>query len=269
MNECPAGKIVLSNVSKYYKNQKGEILPVLDNINLEIRHGEFICIAGPSGCGKTTLLNIIAGLVKPDKGNVYANGQEITHANHDRALMFQESALFPWLTVRENVEFGLKMCGMKKEERIQIASDYLKLVRLSKFEDSLVHELSGGMKQRVALARSLAINPDILLMDEPFAALDAQTRDNLHLELQQIWAKTKKTILFVTHNVSEAVCLGDRVLVLTYQPGRIKSEFKVELERPRFYRNNPKIAGIASLILDDLKEEITKSVNEELNETKN
>lgn len=255
--------INIKDISQNYNNQKTNVL-ALENINLDVKKGEFICIVGPSGCGKSTLLNMIAGLISPTKGKILVNNSEITSPDPNRILMFQESALFPWLTVIENVEFGLKMRNIDEKKRRSVALEHLKLVHLSKFKDSYVHELSGGMKQRVALARALATDPDILLMDEPFAALDAQTRDNFHIELQQIWSKTKKTIIFVTHNVSEAVCLGDRVIVMTYRPGRIKSEFKVHYPRPRRYRDNPELAKISSDILDSLKDEIDKATKVEL-----
>jgi len=255
--------ITMEGVWKDFRMGDGR-LSALEDINLEIKDGEFVCIVGPSGCGKTTLLNLIAGLVKPSKGRVLLDGKGIEGPKPDRVMMFQEAALFPWLTVSQNVEFGLKMKGMSGKERRAIALGYLKLVRLSRFKDSNVHELSGGMKQRVALARALAMDPEVLLMDEPFAALDAQTRDRFHLELQQIWAKTRKTIVFVTHNVSEAVALGDRVLMLTYRPGRIKKEFKVDYPRPRQFRRSPELAGITAKVLDELEVEMNRAMKEEL-----
>jgi NitT/TauT family transport system ATP-binding protein len=261
-----ADKIRLDGVRKEFQmgqDRKGRLI-ALQNVDIAIKKGEFVCIVGPTGCGKTTILNIIAGLVKPDRGRVLVNGREVDGPAPDRVMMFQEAALFPWLTVIENVEFGLEMQGVGRAERRKRAEKHLGLVRLSHFRDSFVHELSGGMKQRVALARALAMDPDILLMDEPFAALDAQTRDRFHLELQQIWMKTKKTILFVTHNVSEAVCLGDRVLVLSYRPGRIKKEFKVDRPRPREYRTTPELAGITAMVLDELREEVDKAIKEEM-----
>jgi NitT/TauT family transport system ATP-binding protein len=197
---------------------------------------------------------------------VLVDGKEVDGPGSDRVVMFQESALFPWLNVLQNIEFGLKMKGFGMKERGRLALRYLDLVSLGHFRDSYVHELSGGMKQRVALARALAMEPEILLMDEPFAALDAQSRDQFHRELQQIWMKTKKTIVFVTHNVSEAVCLGDRVIVLTYRPGRVKKEFKVSYPRPREYRGAPRLAAITAKVLGELKDEFTKSTREALHE---
>jgi NitT/TauT family transport system ATP-binding protein len=251
-------RIRIHGISKRFA-MRGGLISALEDISLEINDGEFICIVGPSGCGKTTLLNIIVGLENPDQGHIHMDGHEIKGPGPGRVIMFQESALFPWLTVVQNIEFGLKMNGVPDMERNEIALKQLGLVGLSGFKDAYVHELSGGMKQRVALARALAMDPEVLLMDEPFASLDAQTRDRLHLELQQIWMKTKKTIVFVTHNVSEAGCLGDRVVVLTYRPGRIKKQFKVDRPRPRHYRTEPELATITSKVLEELQGEVDKA----------
>ena len=218
--------------SKTFKNNN-KSLRVLENINLEIEEGEFVCISGPSGCGKTTLLNIIAGFDRSYSGEILYKGKPITGCCQERVMIFQELGLYPWLNVQDNVEFGLKMSGMPVKERRRISSEYLNMVNLIKFKDYFIHELSGGMKQRVALARALVMEPQVLLMDEPFASLDAPTRDMLHLELQKIWIQTKKTILFVTHNIREAVCLGDRVILLSSHPSMIKASFKIDLERPR------------------------------------
>ena len=258
-------KLRVQHVSKGFqsKNEKKDKVYVLEDINLEIKEGEFLCIVGPSGCGKTTLMNIIAGFEQADSGEVWANNQRVTHAWTDRGVIFQEAALFPWLNVIKNVEFGLKLKGIKKTERRSIALEYLKMVHLSKFQHSQVHELSGGMKQRVAIARALAMNPEMLLMDEPFSALDAQTRWILHYELQNIWLKTKKTILFVTHNIREAVCLADRVIILSTSPGRIKKEFLVELPRPRD-DNDVNVAEYSTRIMKELKFEIDKIVKCEM-----
>jgi NitT/TauT family transport system ATP-binding protein len=208
---------------------------VLNGVDLEIKEGEFVTIVGPSGCGKSTLLNIIAGLNRPDSGNVIIRG---TVASNDAALtkrimIFQEGALFPWLNVQDNVEFGLKIAKMSKEKSRQVADKYIEMVGLSKFSESFVYQLSGGMKQRVAIARALAIEPEVLLMDEPFAALDVQTRDLLHEELVGIHKTTGKTILFVTHNINEAILLGDRVIILSSVLKNIKKEFRIDLPRPR------------------------------------
>ncbi|AHF08068.1 ABC transporter ATP-binding protein [Desulfitobacterium metallireducens] len=224
--------LLIDHVSKNF-HSKHKTIHVLDRITLEIQTGEFVCILGPSGCGKSTLLNIIAGLEIASEGEILLNDKEIKAPGKDRVVMFQESALFPWLKVIDNVEFGMKMIGIPKEERRKRALAYLEMVHLIKFKDSYIHELSGGMKQRIALARALALDSDILLMDEPFAALDSQTKTNLQLELQKIWLETRKTIIFVTHNVEEAVILADRVVVLASNPGRIKTVFEIEVERPR------------------------------------
>ena len=242
--------------SKTYNNN--EVLKVLDNLHLEIGEGELVCIAGPSGCGKTTLLNIIAGLDLDYSGEVLYKGKPIIGCNQERVMIFQELGLFPWLNVQDNVEFGLKMKSIPKKERRQIALNYLKMVNLVKFKDYFIHELSGGMKQRVALARALAMEPQVLLMDEPFAALDAQTRDMLHLELQKIWIATKKTIVFVTHNVREAVCLGDRVIIFSLAPAHVKASFKIDLARPRQIESAGLIEKVRP-ILAELKFEIEKS----------
>ncbi|MER3438017.1 MAG: nitrate/sulfonate/bicarbonate ABC transporter ATP-binding protein [Chloroflexota bacterium] len=222
----------LVGVSKRYSSSRQSTL-ALHNVDLEVRKSEFVCLVGPSGCGKSTLLNIIAGFEQPSGGEVRAAGVRITGPGPDRIVVFQEAALFPWLNVRANVEFGLRLAGVPKDERKERAVQYLELVGLRRFEKAYVHELSGGMKQRVQLARSLAVDPLVLLMDEPFAALDAQTRDVLQEELQAIWARTGKTIVFVTHNVREAVLLADRVIVMSPSPGRIKREIEIRLEHPR------------------------------------
>jgi NitT/TauT family transport system ATP-binding protein len=200
---------------------------------MSIREGEFVCVVGPSGCGKSTLLNLIAGLDRPSDGEMMFDGRPLKGWGADRVVVFQEAALYPWLNVRANVEFGLKMKRVGRRERRATADRYLELVNLRSFEKAFVHELSGGMKQRVQLARALAVEPRMLLMDEPFAALDAQTRDVLQGELQEIWQRTGATILFITHNVREAALLGDRVVVMTPGPGRIKVEISVPLQRPR------------------------------------
>jgi NitT/TauT family transport system ATP-binding protein len=260
----PASKesIELSGVFRSYKNSRDSFTPALQNIDLEIEQGEFVCIVGPSGCGKSTLLHLIAGLDKPTTGQITVDGAPVTGPGTDRILLFQELGLFPWLNVRQNVEFGLKMAGVSKEERKERARIFLRMVHLSHFEEHYIHQLSGGMKQRVALARSLALRPKILLMDEPFAALDAQTRDMLHDELERIWKETAPTIVFVTHNVREAVRLGDRVLLMSFRPGRIKAQFKVGLDRPRHVEDSD-VAQLSKEILGQLREEIDRSFNAE------
>jgi NitT/TauT family transport system ATP-binding protein len=208
---------------------------VLNGIDLKINEGEFVTIVGPSGCGKSTLLNIIAGLDRPDLGSVLIRGATASSntPSTKRIMIFQEGALFPWLNVQDNVEFGLKIAKVPKEKRRQVADRYIEMVGLSKFAESFVYQLSGGMKQRVAIARALSIEPEVLLMDEPFAALDVQTRDLLHEELVGIHKTTGKTILFVTHNINEAILLGDRVIVLSSVLKNIKKEFRIDIPRPR------------------------------------
>src|SRR6266404_2269308 len=257
-------KVSLDGISLTYKtNAKGRLV-ALDNISLQVKPGEFVCVVGPSGCGKSTLLHLIAGLHQQSSGQVLVDGKPVSGPGTDRILIFQELGLFPWLKVGENVEFGMKMKNISKAEREERVQYYLRLVHLSKFRDSYTHQLSGGMRQRVALARALATEPDVLLMDEPFAALDAQTRDLLHDELERIWAETGSTIVFVTHNVREAVRLGDRVALLTFRPGRVKREFSVDLPRPRVLED-VHVAHAAREILDELREEINRSLEVEYN----
>ena len=259
-NETP--KVSLKDISLGYQTTGGERLLALDKINLKVSPGEFLCIVGPSGCGKSTLLHLIAGLQHPTSGQVLVDGKVVDSPGTDRILIFQELGLFPWLKVGENVEFGMKMKGVSKAERQEKIEHYLRLVHLSQFKDSYTHQLSGGMRQRVALARALATEPDVLLMDEPFAALDAQTRDLLHDELERIWAETGRTIIFVTHNVREAVRLGDRVVLLTFRPGRVKTEFLIDLPRPR-HMEDIELAKTAGEVLGELREEINRSLEVE------
>jgi NitT/TauT family transport system ATP-binding protein len=225
-------KLRIEGASKRF-NGKKMALHALQNVSFDAGRGEFVCLLGPSGCGKSTLLAMIAGLDTDYEGAILDDGGPVRGPSTSRVVMFQDPTLFPWLNVIDNVAFGLQMQGLSKDERYAVAERYLSMVHLSRFKQASPHELSGGMKQRVALARALALDPEVLLMDEPFAALDAQTRDLLHEELQDIWSKTKKTIVFVTHNVREAVRLGDRVLVMSARPGTIVSEFVIELPRPR------------------------------------
>jgi len=245
-------KLAIEDVSKSFKTGTG-VVQALDRVSLQVGEGEFVCLVGVSGCGKSTLLNIIAGLEKPDGGNVLADGKPVTSPGRERLVMFQEPALFPWLDVFGNVLFGLKLKpNLSKKNRHDVAKYYLELVGLSRFEHANIHELSGGMKQRVSLARALAPNPRVLLMDEPFAALDALTREQLYGDIQQIWKARRKTIVFVTHNVREAACLGDRVLLFSPHPGRIREEFPVELPRPRDI-NSVDLAAHATQITKALK----------------
>jgi NitT/TauT family transport system ATP-binding protein len=257
-----APAISLENVSKSFSIQGGSIV-ALEGITLGIREGESVCVVGPSGCGKSTLLNIAAGLEFPDGGAVLHNGVPITGPSPSRILLFQEHGLFPWFNVIRNVEFGLEVAGVPKAQRRERALKYLRMVQLSQFTDCYVHELSGGMKQRVALARALVLDPDVLLLDEPFASLDSQTRDFLLHEIQEIWMETKKTIVFVTHNVREAICLGDRVIVLSARPGKCKADFTIDLPRPRSI-NGADVLRYVGPIMEVLREEIDKVVREEI-----
>jgi len=225
-------KLSIRNVQKQFTGQDHRVT-ALSSISIEVLAGEFLILVGPSGCGKSTLLNIIAGLEKPDSGEVLMNGVPVTKPGPDRALVFQDGALFPWLNVRRNVEFGMRQNGVSKQLATEKAMHVLDLVGLSKVSENDLHTLSGGMRQRVAIARALALEPEVLLMDEPFSALDALTREDLYVELQELWEGRGATIVFVTHNVREAVTLGDRVILLASDPGRIQGEFPVDILRPR------------------------------------
>jgi NitT/TauT family transport system ATP-binding protein len=249
-------KLVVEGVSKRFKTRDG-MLEALGPVGFSVKEGEMVCLVGPSGCGKSTMLNIIAGLERPDAGQVLADGQRVSSPGPDRGMLFQEHALFPWLTVLGNVLFGLKLKpNLNNKERLEVARFYLQLVGLEKFEKANIHELSGGMKQRVALARALAPNPRLLLMDEPFAALDALTREQLYGDLQRIFSQRRKTVVFVTHNVREAACLGDRVLLFSPRPGRIQEEFKIDLPRPREI-NNVQLTETAARITRSLKRHLS------------
>ncbi|MBM2843128.1 MAG: cmpC [Anaerolineales bacterium] len=245
----PRGLQVL-DVDKVYPTRSGN-LQALARISLTVPPGEFVCAIGPSGCGKTSLLYILAGLETPTSGQVLVDGQPVAGTEPSRVLLFQEAALFPWLAVEDNIEFGLKMKGLPRAARRATTQRLLQMVHLEPFADAWVHELSGGMKQRVALARALAVDPAILLLDEPFGALDAISRELLHDELQELWMRMGKTIVFVTHNVREAVVLGDRVVVFSPRPGRILADHRVDLPRPR-HIDDPEIAVLARRISGDL-----------------
>jgi NitT/TauT family transport system ATP-binding protein len=256
-------EIQIQQVRKTYSGRSGPVV-ALDGINNTITEGEFVCLVGPSGCGKSTLLNMLAGFDAPTSGRITLDGEPISGPSIQRAMMFQEAALFPWLSAGGNVEFGLKSLGMSSAERRQRAQQFLEMVHLGGFGEAQPHELSGGMKQRVALARALAVDPKVLLMDEPFAALDAQTRDLLQIEVQNIWRATRKTIVFVTHNVFEAVALATRVLVFTARPGVIKQEFDLsDLEFPR-QPTQSRVAELAGQIQGALHDEVAKVERREL-----
>jgi NitT/TauT family transport system ATP-binding protein len=245
--------VIIDNVSKVF-GVAGSSTHALDDISLEVAEGEFVCLLGASGCGKSTLLNLVAGLDQPSAGTITVGG---TDGETRTALMFQESALFPWLTARGNVELPLKIRKLPKAQRRAKAVELLELVNLGGFADRLPHELSGGMRQRVALARALAQEADVLLMDEPFGALDAMTRDVLHEELERLWTSTLLTVIFVTHNVREAIRLGDRVVLLTSRPGRIAEEYPISIPRPRRL-DSPEVAELAAGITDRLKDEVRR-----------
>jgi sulfonate transport system ATP-binding protein len=256
-------KIVVKDVTKRFaESRTGTVVTAIEDINFSIDEGQFVCLVGPSGCGKSTILNILAGLETPSSGTVILNGNPVVGTGPDRIMVFQENALFPWLRVIENVEFGLKMAGVDKAKRYEIAIRYLDMMQLSKFAQSYIYQLSGGMKQRVAIARALVMDPEVLLMDEPFAALDSQTRDLLLVELQLIWAKTRKTIVFVTHNILESVCLGDKVVVFTNRPGHLKREISVNYRRPRLTEDS-NLQPYHRTILDEVKSEIIASKKHE------
>jgi NitT/TauT family transport system ATP-binding protein len=231
----------------------------LRGFDIDIREGEFLSIVGPSGCGKSTFLNVLLGLLKPDSGDLTMGGNRIAGPGSDRAMVFQEFGLLPWRTVQANVELGLELKGVAAGARRGISGRLIKMVGLAGFEDHYPHELSGGMKQRVGLARALATDPDVLLMDEPFAALDAQTRDLMQVELLHIWNAARKTVLFVTHQIDEAIYLSDRVMVMTKRPGRAKKIFAIDLPRPRDYemRVTPEFNDLKLEIWHALKDEIS------------
>lgn len=243
--------LVLQNLSKRYDNSEKD---TLHEIDLEVESGEFVCIVGVSGCGKSTLLNLVAGLERPTEGKVILDGTEVTKPGADRTVMFQEHGLFPWLTVMENVTFGMRMAGRPKEEQQQKAQHYLEMMNLWDYRDYPIHQLSGGMRQRTALARSLTMESKVLLMDEPFSALDKQTSNRLREELQRIWMETKKTILFITHSVEEAVYLADRVVVLSPVNGKVSEIVKVELPRPR-HVYAPEFMDLRHRILEEVRGE--------------
>jgi len=248
------------NIRKHFDHNGTSVL-ALDGINLNVKEGDFICIVGPSGCGKSTFLNILAGLEKPDSGEILLNGKPTLESGPDRTMVFQEGALFPWLKVIDNVEFGLKMARVPEEQRRKISQRYLDMMQLTKFADSYTYQLSTGMKQRVAIARALAMDPEILLMDEPFAALDSQTRDLLLVELQLIWEKTKKTIIFVTHNISESVVLGNKVEIFKNRPSQIKKEITIDYKRPRLAEDE-NLLEYQREILQELKSEVKDQIME-------
>jgi len=247
-------KLEAKNIVKHFDHD-GQKLVALGGVNLTVEDGDFVCLVGPSGCGKSTFLRIAAGLQKPDEGQILLDNRPINSTGPDRILVFQEGALFPWLKVRDNVEFGLKIAGIPESERHQISDRYLEMMQLTKFANSYTYQLSTGMKQRVSIARALVMDPAVLLMDEPFASLDAQTRDLLLVEMQMIWQKTKKTIVFVTHNIAEAAILGNKVAVFTHRPSTIKKIIPIDYQRPRLSEDEG-LAKFQQEILAELKPEV-------------
>ncbi|MDQ0217443.1 ABC transporter ATP-binding protein [Peribacillus cavernae] len=255
--------LTIDGVEKSFVNESKERVLVLDDINIDVEKGGFVSIVGPSGCGKSTLLYLIAGLDKVDKGEIRIAGNEVKKPGPDRVVVFQEAGLFPWLTVLENVTYGLKLKKMPKEQAKAKALEILKMVHLSRYVDAYPHQLSGGMKQRVAIARALVMEPDILLMDEPFSALDEQTRMVLHKELLEIWRKTKVTIFFVTHNIREAVLLSEQVIVFATRPGKIKETISIPSMKNGVMPDSVTL-NTEQRILSILQEEIEKVLKEEM-----
>jgi NitT/TauT family transport system ATP-binding protein len=247
------------NVNLTFRPPNRGPVRALQGFDIEVHEGEFLSIVGPSGCGKSTFLNVLLGLIKPDSGDLTLDGKRISGPGTDRAMVFQEFGLLPWRTVQNNIELGLELKGVAVETRRSISARLVAMVGLGGFEGHYPHELSGGMKQRVGLARALATDPDVLLMDEPFAALDAQTRDLMQVELLRIWQEARKTVLFVTHQIDEAIYLSDRVMVMTKRPGRAKKIFAIDLPRPRDYemRVTPGFNDLKLEIWHALKDEIT------------
>lgn len=245
--------ISIQGIGKTYRTDESETVAI-ENFDLDIAKGELVSIVGPSGCGKTTLLRMVAGLLEPTQGKIFIDGRECKGPGPDRGMVFQDYALFPWRSVRKNIEFGLEVAGVPKEERQARCDELLKMVGLEGFAKARVHELSGGMKQRVALARAIITDPDVLLMDEPFGALDAQTRNLMQEGLVEILSKTDQTVLFITHSVDEAVYLSDRIVVLTKRPATIKSVFEIPWERPRD-RASPEFTALRKEILEELRVE--------------
>jgi len=266
--------ISIAGLSKVFRKDKRQVVAI-DGFDMRVGHGEFVCLLGPSGCGKTTVLRIVAGLDQKTSGSVRVHAAdahgppgppeltEVNGAGRDRGMVFQEFALFPWRTVRKNIEFGLEMRNMPEGERVKVSTDLIELVGLKGFEDSHPKELSGGMKQRVAIARALANDPEVLLMDEPFGSLDAQTRNLMQKELLRIWSAKKKTVLFVTHSVEEAVFLADRIVIMTARPGKVREIISVPLDRPRD-RTSREFIDIRSKVLTELEEEFDKARAREL-----
>jgi NitT/TauT family transport system ATP-binding protein len=248
------GRVEIRHVTKLYP---GSDMHALKDITLTAEPGEFVVVVGPSGCGKSTLLNIVAGLLMPNSGEIYLDGKPVDGPGPERAMVFQEPGLFPWLNASQNVEFGLKMTGVPKAARREAVAQALEMVHLSHAADKYVHQLSGGMKQRIAIARALVMDPAVLLMDEPFAALDAQTRTLLHEQMQELYVETHKTVLFVTHSVGEAVRLADRIIVLHAHPGRIRREISVPLPQPRNV-DSSEVNEVVGIVRKEIEDEVNR-----------
>jgi NitT/TauT family transport system ATP-binding protein len=256
-------KIRIDNLTKLYADPRtSEIVHALDRIRLDIYEGEFLSLIGPSGCGKSTLLYIIAGFESPSEGNVFLDSEKIKNPGPDRGLVFQEYALFPWMTARKNVEFGLKMKGISEKERLEISQEYLNIMGLKGFENKFPHELSGGMRQRCALARCMATHPEVLLMDEPLASVDAMTRTMLQEEILKVWgegkAEERKTAIYVTHSIDEAIFLSDRIVAMSSRPGKITQIIDVPFSRPRSEdtRLDPNFSKLSTEIWHMFKESL-------------
>lgn len=254
-------KLVIDQVGKVYSTKGGEMV-ALDRTSFKVKEGEFITILGPSGCGKSTILRIIAGLEEPSSGKVYLDGHEVKGPGAERGMVFQSYTLYPWLTVEDNIAFGLKLKGTSQKQCKEVSQHYLELIGLNGFEKHYPIQLSGGMKQRVAIARALANDPEILLMDEPFGALDAQTRSIMQEILLKAWEESKKTILFITHDVEESIFLADSVYVMTARPGRLKENIPVDLPRPRDYqmKNSSEFLNLKTRLLGLIREETLKAI---------
>jgi len=257
-----SAKLSLRGLSKTYRQESGELVQAIDDVSLDVEPGEFVCLIGPTGSGKSTLLNLIAGLDRPDRGEVMMDGRPIEHPGPDRAVLFQEPALFPWMSVTANVEFALGLSGVPKAELHEQAMHWLSKVHLVDFPNAQPHEISPGMRQRAALARALACQPDVLLADEPFGALDAQSREILQHELQSVWLETHNTFVFVTHNVREAVFLADRVVLMSARPGTLVAEHRISSPRPRAFED-VLLARVVVDIHDHLLKEVDRTVSSE------
>jgi ABC-type nitrate/sulfonate/bicarbonate transport system ATPase subunit len=258
-------KLELRDITMTFRSRRGALVTAVDDLSLDVMDREFISIVGPSGCGKSTLLRVVAGLVRPSSGEVRLDGHRVVGPGADRGMVFQSYTLFPWLTVEGNVEYGLKLKGMPAPSRAQIAHEHIEMVGLGGFERHYPKELSGGMQQRVAIARALANDPEVLLMDEPFGALDAQTRAVMQELLLTLWQRTPKTILFVTHDIDEALFLSDRVYIMTARPGRIKQILTVSLPRPRTFDviTSNEFVTQKRAVLDSIKPETLKALETE------